>query len=360
MNNLDQYIEENEMLVLPDNQNLQYSGRIDFSNAEVPVLIYPSSYIAFNFTGATCKIIVENKQMYWTNYLGCIIDGKQEKILLPNEGQICLTLAEGLEDKEHSIILFKRMDSCHILKVYGFVLDKEAKLSKAAAKSNRRIEVYGDSVSAGEVSEAVEYVGKEDPEHQGEFSNSWYSYAWMTARKLNAQIHNIAQGGIALLDQTGWFAAPDYIGMEQVYDKLQYNPEAGEIKPWDFKNYTPHVIIVAIGQNDNHPIDYMASDYNSIESKNWRNHYKVFIQKLRDIYPKAVIILATTILRHDFSWDKAIEEVAGELTDDKVYHFIYSQNSVGTHGHIRIPEADKMSDELAGFINTLGEEIWND
>ena len=41
----------------------------------------------------------------------------------------------------------------------------------------RRIKVYGDSVSAGEVSEAVDYTRKEDPEHNGEYSNSWYSYA---------------------------------------------------------------------------------------------------------------------------------------------------------------------------------------
>lgn len=47
---------------------------------------------------------------------------------------------------------------------------------------------------AGEVSEAVDYVEKEDPEHNGEYSNSWYSYSWMTARKLGAQIHDIAQG----------------------------------------------------------------------------------------------------------------------------------------------------------------------
>ena len=36
--------------------------------------------------------------------------------------------------------------------------------------------MYGDSVSAGEVSEAVEYTGKPDPEHNGQYSNSWYSY----------------------------------------------------------------------------------------------------------------------------------------------------------------------------------------
>ena len=54
----------------------------------------------------------------------------------------------------------------------------------------------------------MDYTGKTDPEHQGGYSNSWYSYAWMTARMLNAQIHDIAQGGIALMDGQGWFHEP--------------------------------------------------------------------------------------------------------------------------------------------------------
>ncbi len=69
------------------------------------------------------------------------------------------------------------------------------------------IEVYGFFLfPAGEVSEAVDHVGQKDPEHNGGYSNSWYSYAWMTARKLNAQIHDIAQGGIALMNGTGCFS----------------------------------------------------------------------------------------------------------------------------------------------------------
>jgi hypothetical protein len=359
MNDLKQWINEDEKIILPDDQALQYSGRIDFSNQEEPVLIYPCSYIAVRFTGRTCKVIIKNKRFYWTNYLGYIIDGKQGKIELPEEVQVCLTLDDNLEDKEHTILLFKRMDACHIITFCGFVIQKEAKIFRSEEKPSRKIEVYGDSVSAGEVSEAVEFIGKADPEHNGEFSNSWYSYAWMTARKLNAQIHDIAQGGIALLDHTGWFSEPDYIGMEIVYDKLRYDSKMEEVKKWDFQQYKPHVVIVAIGQNDNHPSDYMAEDYNSEASKKWRSHYKAFVQTLRNIYPEVVIILATTILRHDLSWDKSIEQVTCELDDSKVFHFIYSQNSIGTDGHIRISEADRMSDELAGFINSLGEEIWN-
>lgn len=55
----------------------------------------------------------------------------------------------------------------------------------------------------------MEYTGKPDPEHNGQYSNSWYSHAWMTARRLDAEIHDIAQEALHF-DGTGWFHAPDY------------------------------------------------------------------------------------------------------------------------------------------------------
>ena len=182
--------------------------------------------------------------------------------------------------------------------------------------------------------------------------------AWMTARKLNAQIHDTSQGGISLLDDTGWFAAPHYKGVESCYDKIEYHQDLGPTKQWDFSKYVPHVVVVAIGQNDNHPVDYMAEDYDSEKSKNWRKHYQSFIEKLMQLYPKAQITLATTILCHDKSWDRSIDEVCTRIGSERVHHFLYTKNGSGTPGHIRIPEAEQMSDELAAYITSLGDEIW--
>lgn len=182
----------------------------------------------------------------------------------------------------------------------------------------------------------------------------------MTARKLDAQIHDIAQGGIALLDRTGYFHYPDYRGMEQTYHLLHYNTDLGPDTEWDFNEYIPHVVIVAIGQNDNHPEDYMIEDFSGTKATNWKQHYHDFIQKLRMIYPKTLIVLTTTILCHHENWDKAIEEVCTELNDEKIKHFLYQRNGYGTRGHIRIPEADEMSDELVSYLNSFGDEIWEE
>ena len=63
------------------------------------------------------------------------------------------------------------------------------------------------------------------------------------------------------MDGTGWFHAPDYVGMESAWDKIHYNPVFGKQTDWSFEEYTPQVVIIAIGQNDNHPDDYMKEDY---------------------------------------------------------------------------------------------------
>ena len=97
------------------------------------------------------------------------------------------------------------------------------------------------------------------------------------ARGLDAQLHDIAQGGVALLDNTGWYHEPDYIGMEHVWNKMRYDSLYGQVTEWDFSKYTPDIVIVAIGQNDSHPDDYMKTDYEGEMSKNWRTHYRQFL-----------------------------------------------------------------------------------
>ena len=63
-------------------------------------------------------------------------------------------------------------------------------------------------------------------------------------------------------------------------------------------------------------------------------------------------------MNHDANWDKSIDEVCRRFDDDKIVHFMYSNNGSGTPGHIRIPEAEKMAEELTAFIRSFGEDIW--
>ena len=351
------------MKILPNNSSLIYSGRIDLSGPFAIGWTYPGTFVRMKFKGTQLFIHVRNKHNYWNNYLGVAEGDAQTKLLLPEEGEATIEIPlQTTQDNIHEVTIFKRQDACHELTILGFEIncntDDECELLEASPLPPRRIEVYGDSVSAGEVSEAVDYVAKADPEHNGEYSNSWYSYAWMTARMLNAQIHDIAQGGIALMDGQGWFHEPDQIGMESAWNKIRFNKTFGELTEWDFNQYTPQVVVVAIGQNDNHPFDYMSEDYMCEKAILWREHYTEFLKKLRQVYPKASVVCCTTLLDHDSSWDKAIDDVVVSMGDSKISHCIFKRNGAATPGHLRIPETYEMARELADYIENLGIEEW--
>ena len=348
------------MRINPTHEKLSYSGRIDWTNQEAPVFVYPSTSVTMRFTGNILHAFVENHRAYWNNFIGCILDGEQQSFLLGEQGKETWDIPVREKERQvHEVLLFKRQDACHEVGFLGFEIEEGAQILDPPSKPYRKMEVYGDSVSVGDVAEAVDYTGKEDPPHSGEYTNSWYSYAWMTARKLNAEIYNISQGGAALMDGTGWFHDPDTIGMETIWDKIRYNPELGPAMRWNFSEYCPQLVIVEIGQNDSRPTDYMKDDFYGECAENWRAHYRAFLRKIRQVYPEAYIICCMTILYHDAGWDRSIGMVVQELQDPKITQYLFRKNGVGTPGHVRISEAEEMAEELKQYIEGLAIEGWN-
>lgn len=351
---------EKYRFIAADNEKFQYTGRIDFENPKKPTMIYAGSMIKTKFEGTSLKIVVKNYHSYYENAIGYIIDNEihGKVIIEENNKEVIIDIPEKLDEGIHDLILFKRADGCYYFDFLGVILDKNCNLVEPEERVKRRIECYGDSISAGEVSEALDYIGQADPkEHNGRFSNSWYSYSMITARMLNAELHNNAQGGIALFNKTGYFRGDDYIGLESTYNKLRYNPELGNCNEWDFSKYTPHVVIFAIGQNDANPDNYI--NVNKEKREAWKAKYKEIINDLRNKYPNALFVLITTLLEHDKGWDEAINEIKDELNDKKVVRYLFKRNGCGSKGHLRIPEAQEMADELTIFINSFGEDIWN-
>ena len=378
--------------VSPSDGVFVYSGRIDREDEEMPMFVQVCSFFRFRTNSRSGVIVISNRHNYYENALGILVDGEYRGKIVLHDGEnsvgekvsqyllrlepASIAVLSGellkkdadarvydlglfLDGKMHEITVFKRMDACHCFTFCGLVLEESARLEPGSELPAKRIEIYGDSVSCGEVSEALGRCGLSDPEgHNGIYSNSFYSYGWILARKIGAQLHNVSQGGIALRDGEGYFGGTNALGMLSCFDKIQYEPVFGEIKQWDFSKYTPHVVILAIGQNDACPENYMAEDYGGKKALEWRQDYRSLIGMLRKRYPAARIVLTTTILEHDAAWDRAIDQVQREIGDPKVYHFLYSQNGCGTSGHIRISEAEKMAKELKRFLDSLGEDIW--
>lgn len=338
--------------IVPQSSALTYMGRIDVSSPDKAGFFFAGSNVTLRFRGTAVSARIKNFRYYATSMLGFVLDGKEGKCEIAESYSVTdITLADGLDDTEHTLTLFKRQGGSHYFDLYGFEIEGEA--LEAVSLPELKIECFGDSVSAGEVCEAVEYTAQGDPEgHEGVYDNAWHSYPFITARNLGAQINDTAQGGIAIRDNTGWYHMPDCIGMESVYDKLRYFPEAeGGLSDWDFKRYIPDIVIFAVGQNDSHIEGQPDPDITDVSFReSWKESYKKIIRALREHYPDAFFVLTLTVLNHAPEWDTAIEEITNELSDERIKHFQFTRSGKATPGHPRLSEQYEMSEELTAFL----------
>ncbi|NLZ46900.1 MAG: electron transporter RnfD, partial [Clostridiales bacterium] len=67
------------MTLMPSNNNIYYTGRIDFLNVNKPKIYYAGSSIRINFKGTGVIAKIRNYRFYNHMYLGVIIDGKESK-----------------------------------------------------------------------------------------------------------------------------------------------------------------------------------------------------------------------------------------------------------------------------------------
>ncbi len=344
------------MKLIPMNHAyLQYTGRVDDADPLQPVFLFPATSVRFRLRGRSLRVHLYNAHHLWENRLGVVINGEECGMLLSWDAPCVLDLSGLLDQDVNDVLLFKRQDSCH--KVIFTGLETDGKLLPMPQRPSRRIEFYGDSVSAGEVTERDDHAGQLDPpDHNARWNNVWHSYAWQCARLLEAEISDIAQGGIALQDGRGWFPP---CGMLTAYDKLAYNPHWNDVRPWDFTRWTPHVAVIAIGQNDNAQGDYMHEDYDGPLARAWREDYLRLICGVREKYPRAYILCTTTVMMHSPEWDRAIGEAVAAAGDARVRQFRYTGNGAVTPGHVRRCEAAVMARELADYINTL-PDVWED
>lgn len=342
--------------VKPSDSRLSYEGRIAVSD-EKAVMYYPYSSVTMRFTGTEARIVLCETRFWGTLSLGYVLDGVPGKVLLSPENagkdaEIIISASDGA--KEHILKIYKAHAGNHILTFKGFSVDGE--LMTPPEKPSLKLEFFGDSVCAGEVTEAVGYVGKCDPEgHDSRYDNAFYSFAAMTSRMLPARINNNSQGGIALINGTGYFHAPDFIGLETTYDKECYIPEGGYTE-WDFSRYTPDVVVIAVGQNDKNLDGQPDRDINDPKVRaEWKKRYMEMVEALHSHYYTAKYVLTTTVLMHDSAWDDCIEEIKNELRKEGIpaYHNVFTRNGAATPGHPRIPEHEEMAHELTGFIRGI-------
>ena len=330
-----------------DRHNFKYSGRVDWENARAPAFGFPGTAVEFKFTGTSLKLELSEDNWNSGNYIDVYLDDdpnpKTIELKPGGEQPIVYNIAEGLEDKVHHAVVVKRNDYITgEFEFHGIIIDGE--LLPPPSDSKRKIEVYGDSISAAATVEYQETGGLDPQGNNYHLSNAYYSYGSMLARDYDAELSLVAQSGASLMDGFGFWH--NGTGAEAFYDKLKPLKDSAS---WDFQQYTPDLVIIALGQNDSATIRIGRE----VSAESWKNHYKQLITNLRVQYPDSYFVGMFPNMYHDRAWDnyltEAFAEYRAEHNDDRVFSLIHEQV---TPGHPRISEQRQMADTLKEFIDT--------
>ena len=340
-------------IYMPSDEALHYSGRIERKNPNAPVFYWAGSSISFGFTGNALSLCIENFSVYNVPRLGYFLDGVEHQFVLSQDSDTPEEYDIPVEgDGTHTFTLYKRQDNPHYFVLRGISVGDGERIFSTYREKKLKLEFYGDSVTSGSVCELSEYVGQADPPvYDSAADNAWHSYAMQTARLLDADVHLVSQGGIALLDGYGYFDYGKY-GMASIYDRLCYFPEAPSMTPWDFSRYQPDFVIFAIGQNDHHMGEIDVLELSASERKRWLEVYTAMLNDLLEKYPSARFLLMLTILGHDEYWEELLDEACAMLANPRVMRFRFHRSGCGTPGHPRITEHQEMACELSEWIHT--------
>ena len=337
---------DNNELVIPfSNSEIEFSGRIDFSQEEAAEIYWSGSSIKIYFEGESIQALL--KDASGDNYYNIILDNDSTFILRPNTTKQYYELASNLPEGKHSIEIFRRTEwNRGKTSFYGFKLTNSSRILSKPASKKRKIEFYGNSITAGYAIE--DFSGNDSPDST--YTNNYLSYSSLTARHFNAQYHCICKSGIGIT--VSW----DPLIMPEIYDRLI---PIDSTSKWDFSSYTPNVVIINLLQNDSWLVNLPDNEEfkkrfgDQAPSEEYIiNAYQQFVANIRTKYPEANIVCSLGSMdaaKKGSKWIDYIKLATANLDDNRVYtHFMpYIESSV----HPSIQDQEIMANSLIQFID---------
>ncbi|WP_316788287.1 GDSL-type esterase/lipase family protein [Pedobacter frigoris] len=328
-------------------KHISYMGRV-LKTKDSTVLYWPGTSASINYVGSSIKVTM--KSLREKGYFYAIVDGDISKAIKFGSDSLkrTFTFAKDVTPGPHTLQLYKTSNSTSANVIYSFEIESNGKLTKPAALPKRKIEFYGNSITAGH---SVDPVDAGRPAGSPEFFNNYYSYAALTSRHFNAQQSIVARSGIGIM--LSWF--PEI--MPEIYNRIDpMDPKS----TWNFNSFKPDIVVVNLFQNDywlvNSPThaQFKARFGTAKPTEDFIiNSYYNFIKNIRRVYPKARIICALgnmNATEDGSKWPGYIQQAVAKTKDANIYTLFFPYKK--TDGHPNRAEQQIMADQLIKFIET--------
>ncbi len=254
-----------EVLIKPNDANINYYGRFDLSNSSSVVKFnWPGSIIEASFPGPSIGVELNDGG---GSYFNVEIDGVLLDSLAPTTNTHRSIKTDLSTTVNHTIRITLRSNGWQTCSFGGFYLQDGKKLSDKPVKPSRKIEFIGDSWTAGNV--MLQTSGADNQKYY----NAARSYARLTSQAFHAQDMLVARGGCGLVKSNGSDA-----NMPTRYPKTLCDGTT----TWDFTSWIPDLVVIFLGINDFN---------NGVTDAYFKTAYTSFITTVRSHYQNVPIIL---------------------------------------------------------------------
>ena len=331
--------------ISPADKGIVYTGRVNFTNPESPLMVYPGTSIKANFSGSEIAMAAKPG----SGYFMVAVDNTPARKIFFSKSDSIITIAKGLKGNRHTVEVMLVYEGYNDRPEFrGFLLDDGARLLKAPQTPQRCMEYIGNSITCGYGSEAA----NGDEHFSDANSNHYYTYAVATSRALNAQHHVVARSGIGMYRNYDGKPDGDKDIMPHWYN---YTSLYDDSQLWDHSSYEADVICIALGTNDFSTPGYKAELYQA--------NYEKFVAYLRKIHPKSKIVMITGPMLngeaskvHVAAVDGAYRNLTAAGLKD-IYRFDFSTQTgslgYGADYHPSKAQHQKMANELIPFVRKI-------
>lgn len=284
-------------MIEADDTNVQYTGRVDFSNVKLPKFALGATSITARFKGVGVSALIKDEHRYgmWRNYYDAVIDGAVVSKIRINDDAAMFEypIAADLPYGEHEVTIVKRTEP-NVGLGYFVGFEIAGTILPPPDRPAHKMLVLGDSITAGS---GTDVPADGDPGCSADgwgqpVENADVAYGPVAARMLDAESHVVGVSGIGLVrNYESDPSKSDTRPMPQVYDLTL--PEMGpDSAVWAPAAYQPDAIVVALGTNDFGPgpinADNTPKDGRAMmDVGTFATAYIAFLDELRDFYPDA-------------------------------------------------------------------------
>jgi len=337
---------------------IRYLGRFDWSVPEAPMMWFPALGIETVFTGDALDMVLDERAsggVITTDYYEIRLDDEEPITLRTCAEQDVYPLARDLEPGPHRVRISKRTEvQVGNAAFLGLRIRPDASLTLPPEREHR-IEVVGDSITCGYGNE-LSTTTPDDFPFTSQNENALGAYGAVAAELLDADYVAVAGSGRGMVRNYGGFVG---LFIPEFYELTSILATAST---WDHSLYSPELIVINAGTNDFSP--GLDSEQYLAMREEFRNAYRAFLIRLRELHPEAALVAAIgpmlsdgypegyealTSIRADVS---GVVDALVEEGDDRVWFFEFAAQTApyGEDWHPTLATHRAMGEALAEFV----------